>query len=111
MSTQHPANIPIALSEARRQLDHWRSQHLNKRTRLPKEFWQKAVALARGHGFNKTARALNVKYDSLKKHFDATSGDTSVSSKTEPDFIELLPGTMTSGGVAKPQRMWSRFGR
>ena len=99
MSTQHPANIPIALSEARRQLDHWRSQQPNKRTRLPKEFWQKAVALAREHGLNKTARVLNVKYYSLKKHFDETRGDASVSSKLTPHFIELMPGTTTPGGV------------
>ena len=43
MSTKRPAKIPIALSEARRQLDHWRSQQPSKRTRLPKEFWQQAV--------------------------------------------------------------------
>lgn len=36
-----------ALSEAHRQFDHWRSQQPNKRTRLPKELWQLAVALAR----------------------------------------------------------------
>jgi hypothetical protein len=99
MSTKQPGNIPIALSEARRQLDLWRSQQPNKRTRLPKEFWQQAVTLAKEHGLNKTARALNVKYYSLKKHFDETSGDVSVSSKLKPEFIELLPGTVTSGGA------------
>jgi hypothetical protein len=99
MSVKQPANISIALSQARHQLDLWRSQQPNKRTRLPKEFWQQAVALAREHGLNKTARALNVKYYSLKKHFDETRGDASVSSKLKPEFIELLPGTVTPGGV------------
>jgi len=99
MSIKQPANIPIALSEARCQLDHWRSQQPNKRTRLPKELWQQAVALAKEHGLNKTACALGLKYYSLKKHFDETSADASVSSKPEPDFIELLPGTITPGGV------------
>jgi hypothetical protein len=99
MSTKPSANIPIALSQARHQLDLWRSQQPNKRTRLPKEFWQQAVTLAKEHGLNKTARALNVKYYSLKKHFDETGGDASVSSKPEPHFIELMPGTMTPGGV------------
>lgn len=99
MSTKHSTNIPIALSEARRQLDHWRSQQPNKRTRLPKELWQQAVALAKEHGLNKTARALNVKYDSLKKHLHETGADERCSAKPQPDFIELLPGTMTSGGV------------
>jgi len=99
MSTKQTSSIPIALSQARHQLDLWRSQQPNKRTRLPKEFWQQAVTLAKEHGLNKTARALNVKYYSLKKHFDETNGDASVSSKLKPEFIELLHGTMTPGGV------------
>ena len=99
MRTKPPANLPIALSTARRQFDHWRSQQPNKRTRLPQELWQQAVALAKEHGLNKTARALNVKYYSLKKHLDQADADASVESKTKPHFIELTPGTMTPGGV------------
>jgi hypothetical protein len=99
MNTKQSANIPIALSQARHQLDLWRSQQPNKRTRLPKEFWQQAVTLAKEHGLNTTARALNVKYDSLKKHFDQTDAAASVSPKTEPHFIELMPGAITPGGV------------
>jgi hypothetical protein len=99
MSTQQPANIPIALSTARRQFDHWRSQQPNKRTRLPKELWQQAAALAREHGLNKTACALGLKYYSLQKHLDQASADELIPAKTTPDFIELLPGAMTAGGV------------
>lgn len=99
MSTKQSANIPIALSQARHQLDLWRNQQPNKRTRLPKEFWQQAVALAREHGLNKTARALNVKYYSLKMHLDQADATASVSSKTKPHFIELMSGTMTPGSV------------
>ena len=99
MSTKQPANLPIALSTARRQFDHWRSQQPNKRTRLPKELWQQAVALAKEHGLNKTARALGLKYYSLKKHLDETDTDALVAAKPTPDFIELLPETVTAGGV------------
>jgi hypothetical protein len=99
MSAKQSKNIPIALSQARHELDIWRSQQPNKRTRLPKEFWQGAVALAKEHGLNKTSRALNVKYYSLKKHLDQADAATSVSSKAEPHFIELMPETITSGGV------------
>ena len=99
MNTKPLSNMPKALSEARRQLDHWRSQRPSKRTRLPKEFWRKAVTLAKEHGLNKTARALNVKYYSLKKHLDQAGVDEGGSAKPQPDFIELLPGTMTPGGV------------
>ena len=99
MSAKHSTNIPLALSQARHQLDHWRSQQPNKRTRLPKEFWHQAVALAKEHGLNKTARALNVKYDSLKKHLHKAGADEESSVQLPPEFIELLPGTVTPGGV------------
>ena len=99
MNTKQPANIPEALSEARCQLDHWRSQQPNKRTRLPKEFWRQAVTLAKEHGLNKTARALNVKYYSLKKHLEQANLDKGCSAKPQADFVEFLPGTMTAGGV------------
>ena len=97
MNTKQSTNIPIALSQARHQLDLWRSQRPSKRTRFPKEFWQQAVTLAKEHGLNKTARALNVKYYSLKKHLDQANATTSVSSKLKPEFIELLPGAVTAG--------------
>jgi hypothetical protein len=99
MSTKQPANLPIALSTARHQFDHWRSQQPNKRTRLPKELWRQAVALAKEHGLNRTARALGLKYYSLKKHLDDTDTDALVAAKPTPDFIELLPDTMTPGGI------------
>lgn len=95
MSTRQPASIPIALSTARHQFDHWRSQQPNKRTRLPKELWRQAVALAQEHGLNKTARALGLKYYSLKKHLDETSADDLMPAKTEPDFIEFVGGVTT----------------
>ena len=99
MSTKHPTNIPIGLSEARHQLDLWRSQQPNKRTRLPQELWRKAVVLAKEHGLNKTARALNVKYDSLRKHLHEAGAAEESSVKPQPDFIELLPGPVTPSGV------------
>ena len=99
MSTKHHTNIPIALSEARRQLDHWRSQQPTQRTRLPQALWRKAVVLAQEHGLNKTARALNVKYDSLRKHLHEAGAAEESSVKLQPDFIELLPGTVTPCGV------------
>lgn len=95
MSTKQPANIPIALSTARRQFDHWRSQQPNKRIRLPKELWQQAVAMAKEHGLNKTARALGLKYYSLKKHLEAAI-DELKPAKTRREFLELLPSPVTT---------------
>ena len=103
MSTKHSTNIPSALTQARRQLDRWRSRQRNKRARLPQELWRKAVVLAKEHGLNRTASALGLKYDSLRKHLDGTGGDALVPVRRMPDFVELLPGAMTPGDVAKPQ--------
>jgi hypothetical protein len=99
MNSRQPTKIPIALSEARRQLDHWRSQQPSKRTRLPEEFWRQAVALAKQYGLNKTARALKVKYESLKKHLEQSGANEGDSAKVQPEFIELLPAVIEPGAV------------
>lgn len=99
MNTKPLSKVPKALSEARFQLDHWRSQRPSKRTRLPKEFWQKAVTLAKEHGLNKTARALGLKYYSLKKHLESSAIDELKPAKTRSEFLEFLPSPMTSQSI------------
>ncbi|HUV67468.1 MAG TPA: hypothetical protein VMW24_26490 [Sedimentisphaerales bacterium] len=99
MSTRQPANIPAALSAARRQFDRWRSRQPNQRARLPEALWQNAVALARKHGLNKTARALGLKYESLKKHLAATATGPSKPSQGRWEFLELLPSPVTSPSI------------
>jgi hypothetical protein len=98
MSSKPPAKLPAALSTARRQLDRWRSGH-RPHTRLPKESWEQAVALARKHGLNKTASALGLKYDSLKKHLEAASSEVSDPPKARPEFLELLPRALMPGSL------------
>ena len=93
MSPRPPANVPTSLSLARRQLDQWRSRQQGRK-RLPGELWSKAVALARKHGINRTARTLGLKYDSLKKHLEAALPESSGPGTAGPEFLELLPRTM-----------------
>lgn len=99
MSTRSPANIPVVLSRARRQLDRWRSRQPTQRTRLPEDLWQHAVALAREYGLNKTASVLGLKYESLKKHLQATASDESKSGQGQCEFLELLPSPVTSPSI------------
>jgi len=49
------------------------------------------------HGLNKTATALGLKYDSLKKHL-ATEGTPEglESARVRSTFLELLPGGLTA---------------
>ena len=98
MSTRQQAPLAPALSRVHRQFDLWRSRH-RKYTRLPEELWRQAAAVAREHGLNKTARALGLKYYSLKKHLDEMTAEQVVPTKAEPDFIELMPGVMTPGSI------------
>ena len=96
MNTRRSTKLPVALRTASRQFDRWRSRQ-PQRTRLPGDLWQKAVRLAREHGLNKTATALGLKYDSLKKHL-ATEGTPEglESARVRSTFLELLPGGLTA---------------
>jgi len=98
MIARQQAPLPLALSRARRRFDQWRSRH-RKHTRLPEELWRQAAAVAREHGLNRTARALGLKYYSLKKHLDEMTAEQAIPAKAEPEFIELMPGMMPSGTV------------
>jgi hypothetical protein len=91
MSTRRSTNLPVALRTARRQLDRWRSRH-RPHTRLPEELWRKAVILARQHGLNKTASALGLKYESLKKRIEAPVVDLSKGEAAPCEFVEFLAG-------------------
>ena len=90
MSTRPPANVPKPLSLARRQLDQWRRRQPGRR-RLPQDLWANAVTLAQAYGLNRTARTLGLKYESLKKHLEAASSETSDPKKARAAFVELLP--------------------
>jgi hypothetical protein len=98
MSSRPPANVPMPLSLARRQLDQWRNQQ-SGRKRLPRELWFKAVVLAREHGINKTARILGLKYESLKKHLEAAPPGASDPGEARPEFLELLPREMMPSSI------------
>jgi len=93
MSTRRSRDLPVALHAARRQLDRWRSQH-RPHTRLPEELWRKATALARRHGLNRTATALGLKYDSLKKRVETRGVEPSKAKETPCEFVEFLAGPM-----------------
>lgn len=57
------------------------------------------MVLAREHGINKTARTLGLKYDSLKKHLEATPPGASGLGTAGSEFLELLPRTMMPSSI------------
>jgi len=90
--------VPEALRLARREIDRWRGCQ-SGRKRLPREFWAKAVDLARVHGVNRTARTLGLEYVSLRQHLER-AGATSLSPPAGPAFVELLPGRRIGAGLS-----------
>ena len=76
-----------ALGPVRQQLESWRQT----RTRpgpLPPPLWQAAVELARVHGINPVAQALNLDYNCLKRRVQAGISDRGVAAAT-PAFVEV----------------------
>jgi len=66
---------------------------------MPEALWRRAATLADKYGLNPTARALGLNYYSLKRHLVKTIPTKGIPTQAAPDFIELLPGTMTPGAV------------
>lgn len=98
MSAKLPANIPPALSAARRQIDKWRRRG-SKRGRMPETLWRRATALAGKHGLNPTARALKLNYYSLKKRLTESASAETAPAPAQPDFIEIPPDILKSAPV------------
>lgn len=57
--------LPARVEAVRRRIERWR-QMREKRTRMPEDLWDSAVAVARRHGLWAVSRALRVNYECLK---------------------------------------------
>lgn len=92
MISAQPSQTPLihpSIERVRQRLEQWRKSH-RPRCRLPAWVWSAAVRLAANHGLHKTARALHLDYDDLKKRLDATVGGAAVRSEPVPSFVELV---------------------
>ena len=55
-----------------RKIERWR-QRRRPRARIPEELWREAAELACEYGINRTAKALRLDYNSLKKRLPAAA--------------------------------------
>jgi len=95
MKSPSKSDLPAKLARGRERFEKWRSKR-KTRSRLPEPLWSAAVELAREYGVNKTARALRLDYNCLKKRIECpVSGDGSPRTAT-PQFLELLSGESNS---------------
>ena len=84
--------LPHRLLRGRQRFEQWRSQQ-ETRGRLPDHLWSLVVELAKEFGLSKTAKALRLEYNSLKKK--SQSPDTGNGSEPVPTqtFLELRPNS------------------
>jgi hypothetical protein len=80
--SQTPTN---KLEQIKKRLDAWRKTR-KRRGRIPDRLWKSAAEVAEHYGLNKTAKALHLDYNALKKRLK-TMPDGNESS---PAFIELI---------------------
>jgi hypothetical protein len=65
MERTKPDTLPAEIEAVRERIEEWRRTRA-KRTRMPEELWEAAVALAGKHGAWRISRALRVRYEGLK---------------------------------------------
>jgi hypothetical protein len=95
MKSPSKLNLPAKLARGRERFEKWRRKQ-KMRTRLPEPLWSAAVKLAHEYGVNRTARALRLDYNGLKKRMESSvSGDTSPAS-VGPQFLQLLGSELTA---------------
>jgi hypothetical protein len=82
--TQNPINNP-QIEQVQKRLDAWRKTR-KRRSRIPDHLWESAVKAAGQYGLHKTAKALHLDYNALKKRLKiVTEGN-----KSAPAFVELI---------------------
>lgn len=92
-------DLPPQLHRLTRRLKAWRSQR-QRGQRIPEAFWKAAARLARLHGLNPTATALQLSYYDLQRRMTTRLGPIK-SRVTAPTFVEL-PAPPLARSVTDP---------
>ena len=90
MRTGKPQTMPARLKAGRRRFEQWRRTR-NGHSRIPERLWTSAVKLATAYGLCRTARALGLDYNALKKRVHSAEAHDSPEPKTAMTFVELPP--------------------
>lgn len=93
MKKRSKSDLPAKLARGCERFEKWRSKQ-KTRTRLPETLWSAAVKLANEYGINRTARALRLDYNGLKKRMESSVSDVSPHAGSE--FIQLLGSELTT---------------
>ena len=90
MKNLSKAPLPAKLAQGRKCFEQWRNQQ-TRRTRLPKHLWSLATELAQEFGLSRTACALRLGYNCLKKQMEAPVLGHRSQVKYQTQFVELRP--------------------
>ena len=82
--------VPARLSQLEKRLTAWRETRTPGQ-RIPKSIWKSATKLATEYGLSKTAVALKLNYEGLRKHVEQSNAE---SPSTAP-FVELPANTFS----------------
>jgi len=93
MGTRQTHPLPAQLERTRQRFDSWR-QTRKGRPRIPEPLWASAVKAADKYGLYRTARALGLDYNMLKKRVKTASSPEEEAVAT---FVELTsPGSVNT---------------
>ena len=95
MKNRSKSNLPAKLARGRERFKKWRSKHKTYH-RLPEYLWSAAAKLACQYGLNRTAHALRLDYNGLKKRMESTVSKSSSQAVNGPKFLQLLPSELTA---------------
>mgnify|MGYP000337872853 CR=1 FL=1 len=82
--------VPARLSRLEKRLTAWRKTR-TPRQRIPKSIWKSAAKLAIEYGLSKTAVALKLNYEGLRKHVEQSNEE----SASIAPFVELPANTFS----------------
>lgn len=89
MRTRRTGALAAPLQRMRERLEGWRETR--DRRAIPEGLWTAAVQLAAEHGIHRTARALRLNSQSLRRRVEATVGHGSPGKEAAASFWELAP--------------------
>jgi len=84
MRSKKRPKLPARMSRLEKRLTSWRKTR-TPRQRIPKSIWRSAAKLATEYGLSKTAVALKLNYEGLRKHVEQAR----VESPATAPFVEL----------------------
>jgi hypothetical protein len=97
-----PKTIPLQIQTLSRRIAWWR-QTRTKRSPMPAELWEAAIAAARAHGLSAVARGTGVGYESLRQRSEA-SASTGQQARAPAGFVAIEPLSAFGGPGAVPPR-------